>query len=142
MANDPQIVYPQNPLTSKTVLVNIVGALITWAVVKYGLGSVLTPDLQNQLAIVVAMAIMSGLNLLVRHFVKGPLSFSAPLTQTPAQPLPSGGAVVVATSPADSGAPAEVSPVPPGESMVTVRPRYQVPLSDAPPPIVTITPAR
>jgi hypothetical protein len=139
MANDPQIVYPQNPVTSVAVLTNIVGGVITWAVVKYGLGSILTPDLQNQIATMVALAIMGLANLIVRkYFTSGPLSFDAPMTQTPSQPLPAGSAVVVATSPSPSPAAAVVTPLPPGSHTVTVP---DTPPPAPPPPAVTVNPA-
>lgn len=139
MANEPQIVYPQNPITSKTVLVNIVGAGITWLAVKYGLGSVLTPEMQNQAALAVAMAIMSGANLVVRKYFTGaPLSFDAPLSQTPAQPLPSGSAVVVATSPLSSAAPASVTPIRAGDQVVSIE-RQTLVGADAPAPTVMVT---
>lgn len=139
MANEPVLAYPQNPVTSKTVLVNIVGALITWVAVKYGLGSVLPVDLQNEIATAVAMAIMSAANLVVRtYFSASGLSFDAPMGGTPSQPLPSGAAVVVSTSPITSAAPATVVPIHPGDQVVSIE-RQGIVADDAPPPAVMVT---
>lgn len=136
--NDPKIVYPQNPITSVSLLVNVVGGLITYLTVKYGLGAILTPDLQQQLSLGIAMAIMGVANLVVRKwFTGGDLSFSAPLTQTPSQTLAPGSATVVSTSPTESAAPAVIAPIPTGTHTVTV-PAAPAPVP--PPAVVTITP--
>ncbi len=141
MANEPQITYPQNPLTSKTVLVNIVGGLLTWATVHYGLSSILTPELQNEIATAVAMSVMAVANVLVRKYLSGAgLSFDAPLGGTPSQPLPSNQAVVVSTSPAQSAVPAEVTPIDVGAQIVSVEcPPFKVG-PDVPPPTVMVVP--
>lgn len=139
MANEPVLAYPQNPVTSKTVLVNIVGAGITWVAVKYGLGSILPVDLQNEIATAVAMAIMSGANLVVRtYFSSSGLSFDAPLGGTASQPLPSGAAVVVSTSPITSTAPATVTPIRPGDQVVSIE-RQGIVADDAPAAAVMVT---
>ena len=137
--NDPKIVYPQNPMTSISLLVNIVGGAITYLTVKYGLGAILTPDLQQQLSLAVAMAIMAAANVVVRkYFTGGDLSFSAPLTSTPAQTITPGTAAVVSASPSESAAPAVITPIPTGTHTVIVPP---IPAPVPPPAVVTITPA-
>lgn len=143
MSNDPTLVYPANPITSKTVLTNLVGSVVTWLVVKYGLGEILSQEMQSELATSVAMLIMVGLNIAVRHFWSGsPLSFTAPLSRTESQPLPSGSAVVVSTSPRESAAPASMTPVGFGDQNVNVERPKIYNTAETTPPAVTVTSAR
>lgn len=87
---NPQLVYPQNPLNSKVILVNVFGSLLTWAVAKYGLGAIFDPDTVNQVAIAAALAVMGAANIIMRKYTSGALSFDAPLIQPPPQELPEG----------------------------------------------------
>ena len=89
MAN-PQLVYPQNPLNSKVILVNIFGSALAWAVAKYGLGAIFDPDTVNQIAMALALAVMGVANVVMRKFTSGALNFDAPLMQPKPQELPAG----------------------------------------------------
>jgi hypothetical protein len=141
--NDPKIVYPQNPITSVSLLTNVIGMPIAVALsvflTKYGLGSIVTPEFQAQVAAGIVATLMSVANIVVRKWFTsgGDLSFSAPLTQTPSQTLAPGSATVVSTSPAESAAPAVIAPIPTGTHTVTVR---AAPAPVPPPAVVTITP--
>lgn len=140
--NDPKIVYPQNPLTSVSLLTNVIGMPIAVALsvllTKYGLGSIVTPDFQAQVAAAIVAMIMSVANIVVRKwFTGGELSFSAPLTSTPSQTIAPGTAAVVSASPTESAAPAVIQALPTGTHTVTV-PAAPIPVP--PPAPVTITP--
>ena len=89
MAN-PQLVYPQNPLNSKTVLVNIFGSVLVWLVTKYGLSAVFTPDVVNQIATWSALTIMGAANVVIRKYTSGALDFGAPMNQPSPRELPAG----------------------------------------------------
>lgn len=130
----PQVVYPQNPLNSKTVLVNVFGSMLTWFVVKYGLGAILPPDTVNQVAMALALAVMGGINVVIRKYTNGALSFSAPLTQPPAQNLPTGTVAITTPHPSVGGAVAMV-PLAPGNQTVNVP---APPLPAPPPAVVTV----
>lgn len=123
----PQVVYPQNPLNSKTVLVNVFGSVLVWAVAKYGLGAIFTPDTVNQVATALAMAVMAVANVVVRKYTNGALSFSAPLVQPPAQDLPTGTVAITTPHPAVGGTVAMV-PIAPGQQTINV------PAPPVPPP--------
>jgi hypothetical protein len=116
----PQITYPQNPLSSTTVLVNVFGSVLTWAVTKYGLGAIFPPDQVNQIATVAALAVMGAANIVVRKYLTaGALSFSAPLTQPASQDLPTGTSAVTVQHPTIGG-PAAVVALQPGQQTITV----------------------
>jgi len=131
----PQIVYPQNPLSSMTILVNVIGTPLAFLVTKYGLGAMFTPDVVNQIAMMIAMAIMAIANIVVRKYTNGALSFSAPLSQLPSQDLPTG-AVAVQTPHPNVGGPVSVVALAPGVQTINV------PAPPAPPPppaVVSVT---
>lgn len=98
MAN-PQLVYPQNPLNSKTVLVNIFGSVLVWLVTKYGLGAMFTPDVVNQVATWLALTVMGAANIVIRKYTNGALDFSAPMKQPNPQELPAGTHTITVTPP-------------------------------------------
>jgi hypothetical protein len=131
----PQIVYPQNPLTSITILVNIFGSVVTFLVVKYGLGAVFTPDVVNEIATMIAMAIMGVANIVIRKYTNGALSFSAPLSQLPSQDLPTG-AVAVQTPHPNVGGPVSVVALAPGVQTINVP---APPVPPPPPAVVSVT---
>jgi hypothetical protein len=108
--NDPAIVYPRNPLTSRTIWLNLIGAPIAYLVTKYGLGMIFTPDLVQQMSELIVTGIMAAANIAFRWFLTtGVISTSAPLFQTPPVPLPSSTTVTVVTSAAGSPEPATVT---------------------------------
>ena len=109
MAN-PQLVYPQNPLNSKVILVNIFGSLLAWVVAKYGLGTIFDPDTVNQIATALALFVMGAANVVMRKYTSGALSFDAPLAQPSPLELPAGTHTITVTPP----------PPPPVATNVTV----------------------
>jgi hypothetical protein len=126
---NPQIVYPQNPLNSKTILVNVFGSVLVWLVAKYGLGAVFTPDVVNQVATGSAMAVMAVANVVLRKYTNGALSFDAPLVQPPAQTLVTG-TVAVTTPHPSVGGPVVVTALPTGNHTINV----PAPAMPTPPP--------